>query len=390
MASKYLKIPVHQIAISSTTDEKGSQFFEKSYSKVIKTLRIPQEAITSTTGSLYFGGTVDPTSGAQITLSSGVTDLVEGAYNRLDNDWSSANLSIVPSTGTQMNNQGGLWMQIPLNTSRVLWDNQAGEVGPASDNSPETYNKSLWLRISQEVIAETDSGNMVTMYTYPQLMGLGKTGNQAYRVDASSVINEDYYQSKFSYHTVANMLQEKFIKALNSSPGAAETLLDFGKTIDDAEAGSYRNGVVQFPDNPKIDVNKPGRLLVTCATVTSRGDGVREMLPFSPQVSLQPLPTLGETFGISATIFPGTAGIGQVDESGNDASVDQTYKTNPHQLYDSMGTTYSQKIGDFRFFRGYLCDYLFETPISGKKKGGAPKGGEEIIGGPEEVVEELG
>ena len=378
MASKYIKIPVYQIAVASITPDGPvpEPVFDKSYSKVIKTLRIPQEALTSTTGSLYFGGNIDPTSGAQLTLSSGVTDLVESAYNILDGVWQGAEAGNIPATTVQQNSQGGLWMQIPLNTSRVLWDNQAGESGPASNNSPETYNKTLWLRISQEVIADTSNGKMVTMYTYPQLMGLGKTGNQAYRVDAQSN-NDDWYQSKFSYHTVANMLQEKLIKALNSSPGAAETLIDFGKTIDDATAGKYRNGVAEFPDNPSVDVNKPGKLLVTCAAVTSRGEGVRELNPFSPQVSLQPLPVLGETFGISGSIFPGTAGIGQVDESGNDASVDQTYKLNPHQLYDSMGTTYSQKVGDFGSqgaFRNFLCDYWFETPIAGKKKGGGAKG----------------
>ena len=380
MASKYLKIPVHQIAFSSVSDGKGGANFEKSYSKLLKTLRIPQEALTSTTGSLYFAGGISPTQGSQLTLSSGVTALVESAYNSLDSQWSFAENGNVEGTTAQSAAQAGLWMQIPLNTSRVLWDNQAGESGAASNNSPETYNKTLWLRISQEVIAETTDGKMVTMYTYPQLMGLGKTGNQAYRVDAQSN-NDDWYQSKFSYHTVANMLQEKFIKALNSSPGAAETLIDFGKTIDDATAGKYRNDLPEFPDNPNIDVNKPSRLLVTCAMVTSRGEGVREMNAFSPQVSLQPLPTLGETFGIAGSIFPGTAGIGQTESSFNDGGVDQTYATNPHQLYDAMGTTYSQKVGEFKApgFRNYLCDYFFEEPIAGKKKGGGAKGMEETI-----------
>ncbi len=373
MASKYIKIPVYQIAVA-VTDPEGLPSFGKSYSKIIKTLRIPQEALTSTTGSLYWGGAKVPDNGAQITLFSGVTRLVDEEYTALVNQWQGAEFGNVPSA-TNNNIQGGLWMQIPLNTSRVLWDNQAGEAGPASDNSPETYNKTLWLRISQEVISETTSGNMVTMYTYPQLVGLGKTGNQVYRVDGSTVTNEDHYQSKFSYHTIANSLQEKFIKALNSSPGANETLLDFGKTIDDTGAGFYRNGVIQYPDNPNVDVNKPGRLLVTCAIVTSRGDGVRELNPFSPTVSLQPLPVLGEVFGINPSIFPGVAGIGQADPGSDESSIDQTYFVNPHQLYDAMGTTFSQKTGDTnaqQVIKQYSCDYFYAEPIAGKKKGPLP------------------
>ena len=77
MASRYLKIPVVQRVV--TSDEKGLE--TGSYSKILKTLRIPQEFLGTSTGSVYFSD-ANSSNGSAIPLE--LSSIVKEQMNTWD------------------------------------------------------------------------------------------------------------------------------------------------------------------------------------------------------------------------------------------------------------------------------------------------------------------
>ena len=104
MASRYVKIPVVQPIYTQS----GS-----SYSKVLKTLRVPQEYLSLNTGSLYFSGPVF-SEAAFPSLEGDLVSEMNEMFQKNEESFFGA------PGGTARQTQYGFWMQIPLNISKVL------------------------------------------------------------------------------------------------------------------------------------------------------------------------------------------------------------------------------------------------------------------------------
>lgn len=305
MASRYLKIPVVQRVATTIEGAPGEEQIG-SYSKIMKTLRIPQEFLGTSTGSLYFSGNNSSNSNAEAQeLISEITDIQK--------NWQDLYFGIAPTS----QDDKGFWMQIPLNVSKTLWQSTtlAAPGGDDADNYLE-YNGSLWLRISQEVVWENaDAKGGATpsrvWYTYPFLSDLYKQNNSAYELrDADDRV----FVGNQGYNQVQKLLQDKLQKALVSNPGAKETLLDFGKTDGNLDAGQWSckdaatlvaegldpNDIVLVSQQYQEEIagrdilNGVCKLVVTCAIITNRGQGVGSVDAVD---AIQSYPTLAETWG---------------------------------------------------------------------------------------------
>lgn len=315
MASRYLKIPVYQVI--SERDSSGN--VDNSYSKILKTLRVPQEALATTTGSPYVEGLGQ------------MDGLIEETLNQLNTIISSggsafpANYPV--STGNLLNGSG-MWIQVPMQTNKYAYNPQVNVIG-----KDKKYNSTLWLRVSQEVQFENlDNGKSLVIYTYPFISSLQKSSSSDYIIPKKET--EASVGSK-DFHIVYKTLQERLIKALSAEPGSRETLLDFGSTDGELEAGIWSitwagdpAGSVPltpvlnqqlFPDGSEIIglntstanvINKKSRLLVTCAAVSSLG---QVMEGFDSQKFIYP--ALNETWNIMTNVYESYSGQG--DEFGD-------------------------------------------------------------------------
>ena len=385
MASRYLKIPVYQLV--QVRNPEGLGEYGGQYSKILKTLRVPQEYLATTTGSPKWGLQNDSFSGSKLQQLSDVA-----GDNGYLNTILTAGGKEEPFPPSVWETQSGLWIELPLNTSRILW---AQGVGPGADNPTNTaldFNKSLWLRVSQEVILEPVPGDAFVVgsraaYIPPFFNSLYKNANTAYSMDvgltpvsplSAKGAGKEYYRaiSNKDVHGVFNYLQEKIAKALSSNPGATETTLDFGSTDADPEAGLYfvendgstGDRYLPFPSAVADSVNKKCKILVTCAVVANRGQAIID--PGTGESQAQVLPALAETWGISRDFYMGAAGRG--------LEGDQTMGLNPAQLFTN--TEDSTARGDFPSsnIENYVCEYFNTIPSKGKKKGGVPEGFEGV------------
>ena len=348
MASRYLKIPVVQRVATTIEGAPGEEQIG-SYSKIMKTLRIPQEFLGTSTGSLYFSGSNSSNSQAEATgLVEEITDIQK--------NWQDLYFGIAPTS----QDDKGFWMQIPLNVSKTLWQSTtlAAPGGDDADNYLE-YNGSLWLRISQEVVwenADAKGGPKPSRvwYTYPFLSDLYKQNNSAYELrDADDRV----FVGNQGYNQVQKLLQDKLQKALVSNPGAKETLLDFGKTDENLSAGQWEcqnaaslvaagldpNDIVllnqQYPSTEasRDFVNSECKLVVTCAVITNRGQGVGSADVVD---AIQSYPTLAETWGISDRFYDDShLAANQANGQGN---VAQEINLNPAQLFSDGVTIFEQ------------------------------------------------
>lgn len=374
MASRYLKIPVVQRVV--TSDEKGLE--TGSYSKILKTLRIPQEFLGTSTGSSYFS---DQTS----SNGNGEPQPLIDIFTEQQEIWSSLYTGGQFPSDTQ---NAGFWMQIPLNVSKTLWQStEEAPIGTAEENKYVEYNGALWLRVSQEVVYtnEAEFNNVTqTWYTYPYVSNLLKQNNSAYEMKykENSVAVGDK-----AYNQIQKILQDKLQKALVSNPGARETLLDFGKTNVQLDAGQWEcltpaenvaagldpNAISlttqTYPSAGREFINGESRLVVTCAVITGRGQGVAD----PDQVdAVQSYTTLAETWGITGT----AVGNGIYDDSylglnynGNGGAA-QEINLNPAQLF-SDDVTILDQFGGRAYFRSSTiddkcCEDWREGPIKGK------------------------
>ena len=379
MASRYLKIPVVQRVI--TSDEKGLQ--TGSYSKILKTLRIPQEFLGTSTGSVYFSD-ANSSNGSAIPLE--LSSIVKEQMNTWDDLYNGGQFP--ENIGDPSFIFGGFWIQIPLNVSKTLW--QSTEVSiPGGDNVDNfvQYNGSLWLRVSQEVVYTNNLFNDVTQtwYTYPFLSNLVKQNNSEYamKIDSDIAVVGDK-----GYNQIQKFLQDKVQKALVSNPGASETLLDFGKTNKQLDAGQWGcltpqelvnagddpNDLVlttqQLPAAGQEFINGECRLVVTCAVITNRGQGVSTADSVD---EIQSYPTLAETWGITG----GSEGDGLYDDShlgalpGNaTGGLAQEINLNPAQLFSDGANILEQFAGTVQFTSKTIqlncCENWSQGPIKGK------------------------
>lgn len=368
MASRYLKIPVVQRVV--TSDEKGLE--TGSYSKILKTLRIPQEFLGTSTGSLYFS---DDTSSNFDGVPTSLVDI----FTEQQDIWNSL------YTGGQFPNaaqNAGFWMQIPLNVSKTLWQStEEAPAGTAEENKYVEYNGALWLRISQEVVyTNIDFGNVTqTWYTYPYVSNLLKQNNSDYEMkykETSVAVGDK------GYNQIQKILQDKLQKALVSNPGARETLLDFGKTNVQLDAGQWEcltpvenvaagldvNAISlttqTYPSAGREFINGECRLVVTCAVITGRGQGVAD----PDQVdAVQSYTTLGETWGMADSFYDDS--YLALNFQGNGGAA-QEINLNPAQLF-SDGVTILEQFGGRAYFKSSTiddkcCEDWREGPIKGK------------------------
>ena len=369
MASRYLKIPIVQRVQNNAIGDEGS------YSKVLKTLRIPQEFLGTSTGSLYFSN--DNSSGSNgrpVQLNEIVGDELK--------KWS----DLIDGFSLSSSSDSGFWMQIPLNVSKTLW--QSTDVSPVGGDDADNfleYNGALWLRISQEVVYEPvdpKGGVLDTQvwYTYPFLADLYKENNSAYEL---RVEDQKVYVGNKGYNQVQKLLQDKLQKALVSNPGAKETLLDFGKTDGNLNAGEWEckdaltlvtegldpNDIVlvnQLSPSKGINfINGECRLVVTCAVITNRGQGVGSVDTVD---AIQSYPTLAETWGISDYLYDSShAGAKQ---NVIDGDVAQEINLNPAQLFSDGVSIEQQFIGTNAFTSKTIdskcCEGFAGGPIKGK------------------------
>jgi len=365
MASRYLKIPVVQRVI--TSNEKGDPI--GSYSKIMKTLRIPQEFLGTSTGSLYFSGV-----NAKETFDGKTHKLTTIVKDQLD-AWADmyASGDVPPSSIT------GFWMQIPLNVSKTLW--QSTTVSPVGGDDADNfleYNGALWLRVSQEVVFTDPFNQTKTWYTYPYLSNLYKQNNSSYEEKNEE---QTVLVGNKGYNQVQKILQDKLQKALVSNPGAKETLLDFGKTDEQLDAGQWScltpaenvaagldlNAISlttqEYPSVGREFINGECRLVVTCAIITNRGQGVADPNQVD---AVQSYPTLAETWGRDISFYDNS----NVGLSSPSLGVAQEFNLNPAQLF-SDGVTFIQQFSGATAFTAETidtkcCEGWSEGPIKGK------------------------
>jgi len=358
MASRYLKIPVYQIV--DERDAAGN--VDSSYSKILKTLRIPQESITTTTGSPY----LDVTGG----VSSNVLGSIQGLEELVDTGDFNALYPGYPNSFTTADAGRGIWIQIPLYLNKQEFNRVGGAI--ENDNKQILYNSALWLRVSQELtFINPVSNKACSIYTWPFATNLLKEGNGQYVIPTKPT---EGVVGKLDVHGVYKILQERFIKSLNSNPGARETLIDFGVKEEEASAGVW-NISVSTDGNNTITLNSlthPAatlapvingkcKLLVTCAAVTSLG---QELNP-NDSSSIDDgfvVPTVGEVWNISNSAYPSYNG-----EAGDS---DQTQYLNP-QIFDgntgSFGSSDSQRgKNSTSSLVGNICEFFTNNPTKGK------------------------
>tara|TARA_B100001175_G_C19501450_1_gene638316 strand:+ start:221 stop:1345 length:1125 start_codon:yes stop_codon:yes gene_type:complete len=374
MASRYLKIPVVQRVVTEIESPEGNQV--GSYSKIMKTLRIPQEFLGTSTGSLYFSNedSSSPVTGIPIKLEN----IVENQLSK----WLDLYFGIAPTS----QDDAGFWMQIPLNVSKTLWQSTVASApgGDDADNYLE-YNGSLWLRISQEVVWENaDAKGGATparvWYTYPFLSDLFKENNSAYEMkinDGVAIVGDQ------GYNQVQKFLQDKLQKALVSNPGAKETLLDFGKTKENLNAGKWQckdaatlaaegldpNDIVLetqlYPELGQEFVNGKNKLVVTCAVITNRGQGVSDADTVD---AIQSYPTLAETWGLSSALYDKSHNA--ADALNQDGYLAQEINLNPAQLFSDGVNILEQFNGRPAFTSSTIdskcCEGFSSGPIKGK------------------------
>ena len=364
MASRYLKIPVVQKVAVETPG------LLNSYSKVLKTLRIPQELLGTSTGSLYFSGQNSSDGGTPAKLR----DIIE---NELQ-EWESFYVNGTFPGGRDWLGKG-LWMQIPLNASKTLFENYVSGKGVEGPDSYLQYNGALWLRVSQEVsfISKAPSTSNQVFYTYPFVTNLLKENNSAYEMKYKE---EEAFIGDKGYNQVQKLLQDKLQKCLVSNPGARETLLDFGKTNEQLDAGRWNiespatlegqgldpNSIVlttqEQPKEGREFINGECKLVVTCAIITGRGQGVAD----PDQVdALQSYVTLGETWGYGDDFYDESI-IGF--ESGSSPSGVQEINLNPAQLYSNGASILQQFTGDIASdgVDARCCEGFTTGPTKGK------------------------
>jgi len=383
MASRYLKIPVYQVI--SERDQNGN--VDSSYSKILKTLRVPQEMLVTTTGSPYVEGAD----------FGGLNVLVEDRVKSLEEVINTGNfLQNYPISTDNLDNGTGMWIQIPMKTNKYPYNPQNNVSGTVRQ-----YNSSLWLRVSQEVQFENVSnGKSCVIYTLPFISNLLKQSNSDYIIptkeDVASVGNKDF-------HGVYSLLQQKVITALSSNPGARETLLDFGSTDGDVSAGAWEitwagDQTGSVPLTPELVtqtvpsgadvihmkqsyaeiINKKSRLIVTCAAVSNLGQ-VTEGLNSQRMV----YPTLNETWNIHKDIYDSYSGGGglrsdQTAGLNNDIFVGANAGNifNPDDEVGDIGSTNLQR----------MCEFWSIDPAKGGGK--FPEGPiEELPEGIEEALE---
>lgn len=378
MASRYLKIPVVQRVTTEIESPEGNQI--GSYSKIMKTLRIPQEFLGTSTGSLYFSDNESSNSQAE---SEPLIDIVKNEQKLWSDDLFSQ--GVIPTSSEDT----GFWMQIPLNVSKTLWQSTDASApgGDDVDNYLE-YNGSLWLRISQEVVWENPNLLPATpsrvWYTYPFLSDLFKQNNSAYELrDADDRV----FVGNQGYNQIQKLLQDKLQKALVSNPGAKETLLDFGKTDGNLNAGQWEcktaatligegldpNDVVlvnqQYPAAGIDALNGVCRLVVTCAVITNRGRGVGSVDGVD---AIQSYPALAETWGYGDRLYDNSHNGARANGVNFDtqAGVVQEINLNPAQLFSDGVTLYNQFTGrnDFtsKTIDSKCCEGFGSGPIKGK------------------------
>jgi len=379
MASRYVKIPV----VQPIYNESGG-----SYSKVLKTLRVPQEYLSLNTGSLYFSGPVF----GQAAIPELEADLV----SEIDAMFNNSEDTFFGGLPSVRRTQYGFWMQIPLNISKVLWqdpdavDEKGGPV--SADEKYPDFNGSLWLLISQEVSfpqgGGTGKGNNLPQvkYIYPFASNLYKQNNSKYAI-ASGGAGQLAVGDKDVFG-VQKYLQDKLEQCLVSNPGATETLLDFG-SVPAQQAGLYTNATPT--STPTIgDILRPTaemepywngkcRLIVTCAVVTNQGMGVNAT---ELKDSLQSYPALGEVWGLQDSWYDDTL-IGQATNTSvgaGVADVGQELTLNPAQLFTAGVQNFQMFVGDkdAPTIQRKCCEQWGNGPIKGKGPG-VPLGFEEVI-----------
>ena len=358
MASRYLKIPEYQIV--DERDTAGN--VDSSYSKILKTLRIPQESITTTTGSPYLDFTGDVTDGVLQNMQV-LDDLMQtGNFNGL--------LPGYPNSFANAENGRGIWIQIPLYLNKQEFNKVGGAI--ENDNKQIMYNSALWLRVSQELtFINPVSNKACSIYTIPFASNLFKQSNAQYAIPLKTT---EAHVGKLDVHGVYKILQERFAKSLNSNPGARETLVDFGVKEEEASAGIW-NISISTDGNDTITLNsleQPGlslapvingkcKLLVTCAAVTSLGQELNPNDNSSVGDGFV-VPTVGEVWNISSGAY--NAYNGESDNS------DQTQYLNP-QIFD--GNTGSFSNSDSQRGQnstvqlvGNICEFFTNNPAKGK------------------------
>lgn len=367
MASRYLKIPVVQkVAVEAVGN------VQNTYSKVLKTLRIPQELLGTSTGSLYF-------SGQSTSNGDGIPEKLRDIVENELGEWTSFYQNGDFPGGRDWLGKG-LWIQIPLNASKTLFENNpATGKGVEGPDSFLQYNGALWLRISQEVsfISKAPTSKNQVFYTYPFLSNLLKENNSAYEMKYKE---EEAFVGDKGYNQVQKLLQDRLQKCLVSNPGARETLLDFGKTNEQLDAGRWLiespatlegqgldpNSIVLVdqtqPEEGREFINGECKLIVTCAVITGRGQGVAD----PDQVdALQSYVTLGETWGYGDLFYDDSIiGFG----TGDSVSGVQEINLNPAQLYSNSATLLEQFTGDIKSkdVDARCCEGFTTGPTKGK------------------------
>ena len=360
MASRYLKIPVYQILEERTAD--GN--VDRSYSKILKTLRIPQKSITTTTGSPYVdaNGNITETMNESFDVLSEL--VADGNFNGL--------LPGYPNSFANANNGRGIWLQIPLYLNKQEFNKVGGAV--ENYNKHIVYNSALWLRVSQELTFESPvSGKACSIYTWPFASNLFKEGNAQYAIPTKTT---EGVVGKLDIHGVYKILQERFIKSLNSNPGARETLVDFGVKEEELDAGIWNisistdgnntvtlNSMEKPQANLRPIVNGKCRLLVTCAAVTSLGQDLDPTNNSSVDNGFV-VPTVGEVWNIS------NAAYGSYNGQGGGSS-DQTQGLNP-LIFDGNTGSFSpsgdDQLGanDAPQLLNRICEFWSVNPAKGK------------------------
>lgn len=360
MASRYLKIPVYQILEERTANGE----VDSSYSKILKTLRIPQESITTTTGSPYIDTTQNVESAVLDNFATLDELIADGNFNSL--------LPGYPNSFANADNGRGIWLQIPLYLNKQEFNKVGGAI--ENYNKHIVYNSALWLRVSQELtFISPVSGKACSIYTWPFASNLFKESNAQYAIPKKTT---EGVVGKLDVHGVYKILQERFIKSLNSNPGARETLIDFGVKEEELDAGIWNisistdgnntvtlNSMESPGNNLRPIVNGKCRLLVTCAAVTNLGQQLDPTNNSSVDNGFV-VPTVGEVWNISQDMYGSYNGMG-----GNIS--DQTSGLNP-RIFDGNEGGFSisgdDQLGQNNSVQllSRICEFWSVNPAKGK------------------------